>query len=125
MNEKPIKDLCIRRLRSGSTEMPFRSTFQYKIKCSVNATQTQRAISQKHAESDDTERSDLSTIDTHLQTKPLIVYSYSAEVNLLSCQHLVTKFSHFLSVCIQMTVAMEVTTTDHVARDPSISLVFP
>lgn len=51
--------------------MPFRNTFRDKIKCFINAAQTQKAISQRHAELDDTKRRDSSTIDTHLQTKAI------------------------------------------------------
>lgn len=109
--------------------MPFRNTFRDKIKRFVSATQTQKAISQRHAELDDTVRSDSSTIDTHLQTKTiycLVIFNGGRSALLSSSCHLIRygKFSHFLCVCIQMMVAMEETNTDQAKRDQSLFLTF-
>lgn len=102
--------------------MPFRNTFRSKIKCLVSVAVTQKAISQRHAELDDTEWSDSSTIDTHLQAKAiycLVIFSRSKYALLSSSCHLVrgAKFSYFLCMCIKMMNAWEEINTDHVSRD--------
>lgn len=104
--------------------MPFRNTFMDKIKCLVNAAQTHKAISQRHAELGDRERSDSSTIDTHLHTKAiycLVMFRRGKSALLLSsCHPGMLTFYHFLCACIQMTVAMVETSTDHLNRAPSL-----
>ncbi len=107
--------------------MPFRNPFRDKITHFVSAAQTQKAISQRHAELDDTERSDSSTIDTHLGTKTvycLVIFSRGKSAVLSSSCHLVrfATFSHFLCMCIHVMVATEETKTDHVSLSLSLSL---
>lgn len=102
--------------------MPFRNTFKGKIKCLVSVAVTQKAISQRHAELDDTEWSDSSTIDTHLEAKAiycLVIFSRSKYALLSSSCYLVrdAKFSYFLCMCIKMMNAREESKTDRVSTD--------
>lgn len=76
---------------------------RYKKKCSVNAAQAHKAISQRHSELDDTERSDSSTIDAHLQTKALccvVTFSRGKSALLVWFREVrYPKSSYFPSVC--------------------------
>lgn len=72
-----MKDFSMNLPCRDPTEKPFRNTFKEKIKCCVNVTLTQKAISQRQAELDDTETSDSSTIDSHPESKPFL---YSIDI---------------------------------------------